>query len=192
MKRQKIVDADVRMLVSDVPQGSSEWIHSQVTAVDMFDGMYRQLQLVGAVCRSERVNLSPFQMLSARFVGVLQDPWKGFLVMIDGLAGSLVFCDSVAISELVHYNQLITNNVVASIALPDQIFLDLDAVGSPLLWDMIRTNHLTHRIFQKSGFAMDTRYFDTRCNAEVVLILPLSLYPHHDAVFCRLFLSLLL
>ncbi len=172
VKRQKTAEPEAgRVLSKDVPEVNLDWMAAQARALDAYDARYRGQNLVGNVCQTQaaqRVALTPFQLVSARVVGVLQDPAAGFLAMVDGTA--LVLCDSLAIAELLHFCSHVASQQVPTAPLSELVFVDLEAIGSTVLWDLVRTNHLCHRVFQKNGFVMDTRYFDTRVNQEVVKI----------------------
>ena len=172
VKRQKRAEPEgARVLSKDVPEVNMGWMTVQARALDAYDAQYRAQNLVGNVCQTpaaQKVALTPFQLVSARVVGVMQDPAAGFLAMVDG--ATLVLCDSLAIAELLHFCNHVANQQVPTAPLSELGFLDLEAIGSTVLWELVRTNHLCHRIFQKNGFVMDTRFFDTRVNQEVIKI----------------------
>jgi DNA mismatch repair protein MutL len=172
VKRQKVAEPEVgRVLSKDVPEVNFEWMTAQARALDTFDARYRGLKLAGVVCQTQatqRVVLTPYQLVSARVVGVLQDPAAGFLAMVDGSA--LVLCDSLAIAEQLHFCSHVGSQQVPTAPLSELVFVELEAIGSTVLWELVRTNQLCQRIFQKNGFVMDTRYYDTRVNQEVVKI----------------------
>ncbi len=171
-KRQKTVEPESgRAMPKDMAEVNMDWMAAQSRAVDVYDARYRGQNLTGSACltaASQRVVLSSFQLVSARIVGIMQNASEGFLAMVDGTA--LVLCDSIGIFQVLHYCHHVAHHQVPTAPLSELVFLDADAIGSSMLWDLVRTNRFCHRMFQKNGFVMDTRYFDTRVNKEVIKV----------------------
>lgn len=177
VKRQRIEPEEIDrgpLLASNVPQVDVEWIRAQRAAQDAYLAHYAPQTIRGEVCSSsssqQRV-LSVFELLAARVVGILPVAKDGFLAMLDfATPPTLIWCRSVAIQEELSFHQLVASYHFSSAPLPAPLYLDFASIGSPVLWELIRSNAECQRIFLKNGFVMQTRFFDTRVNAEVIKV----------------------
>ena len=177
VKRQKTASDFVDEAPSmnrEMMEVNLEWIRAQRTANDAYYAQYGPETIRGAVCsslESRARNLTAFELLGARIVGLMPEHKDGFLLMLDDSdPPSLLLCKSVLVQEELQFQQLQATHQFSSALLSAPLFLTYENIGSRVLWDMLRDNAECQRIFLKNGFVMQPRFHDTRIDQEVVKV----------------------